>query len=105
VKFGGEKEITVSDGEVNAVVTSKPGLVLNSSESESGKVMLGIALVGRTGVLVDGTVSKFDRISHFKDGIGMSVGRKSEGSVVGIALEDKKTTGVGIVECVVKLAF
>ncbi len=30
VKFGGDKEITIAHGEANAVITSRPGLILNS---------------------------------------------------------------------------
>jgi len=94
IKFGGQKEITVSDGEVNGVVTTKPGFVLNADGNREDKIMLGIALVGRTNVLVDGTVKKFDKITHFKDGIGKVATDDTE-NIVGIALEDKETVGMG----------
>lgn len=61
VKFGGEYEITIADGEANAVVTDKPGLMLNGQDGRDG-IYKGIALVGRTPVKVVGPVSRFDRL-------------------------------------------
>ena len=33
VKFGGEKEMTIADYEANAVITTKPGLILGSEKN------------------------------------------------------------------------
>ena len=60
--FGGEKEITLSkNGVANAIVTTKPGLVLNGDDYP-GKTMVGIALTGTVPVKVIGKVRKFDRL-------------------------------------------
>lgn len=70
VRFGGDKEITIARGEVNAVITSRPGLILNSDRHGCQ-----IALVGRTPVKVVGKVRKFDKIylCPFNDGVGASL--------------------------------
>ncbi len=61
--FGGEKEITLSrNGVANAIVTTKPGLVLNGDEPSKNCIMVGIALTGTVPVKVIGKVKKFDRL-------------------------------------------
>lgn len=71
VRFGGEKEITIAHDEANAVITTNPGLILNSDRHGCQ-----IALVGRTPVNVVGKVKKFDKIylCPFNDGVGASLG-------------------------------
>jgi len=71
VKFGGKNEITeaLPGDTVNAVVTSRPGIVLNNKSVSSEGHMAAIALVGRTPVRVLGPVKKFDNLYLAAPGI------------------------------------
>lgn len=63
VMFGGEKEITLSrNGVANAVVTTKPGLVLNGDEPAKNCHMVGIVLTGTAPVKISRPVRKFDKL-------------------------------------------
>jgi len=100
VTFGGEKEITKATDPfmVHAVVSEKPGFVLNSKVKG-----LPIALCGRVPVLVVGKVSRFDPIYLYKNGIGATA--ETIGDVKGFppiarALKAKDTEEEGLVECV-----
>ena len=98
VQFGGEKEITIATKKVNAVITSEPGFILNSSEENSQ----AIALIGRVPVRVIGKVKKFDKIAlSYIDGVGC-VSNESD-NVIGIALENKDDSDEGLVICSVKI--
>ena len=57
VAFGGENEITIATAEVNAVVSTKPALLMNNEQQGTP-----IALVGRVPVRVIGKVTKFDKL-------------------------------------------
>jgi len=61
VKFGGKYELTIADTEANAVVTTKPGFILNSGIEQVAEDSwpIAVALVGRTPIKVIGKVSKF----------------------------------------------
>ena len=59
VKFGGDKEITIADTQVNAVISSEPGLILNT-QNKTGQA---IALIGRVPVRVIGNCKKFDYLT------------------------------------------
>lgn len=106
VKFGGPKEITIADDEVNAVVTDKPGLILNQSKSKKKDLnKVGIALTGRTPVKVLGQVRKFDKLCLSTiPGVAM---KKSNDNMktIAIAMKDKFADEIDLVECVVKLEF
>lgn len=102
VKFGGNQEITIADGRVNAVVTTKPGFLLNDKDDEK---FLGIALAGRVPVKVVGTARKFDKLVLSEiPGVARVV---EDGQYVkkpvGIVLEDKDDEAVGTVECAVQM--
>lgn len=94
LQFGGEKELTIAHTEVNAVVSEKPGVLMNSGSDGQP-----IALAGRVRVRVNGKVNKFDKIylSHV-DGIGST---NTGGNPIGRALEKKSTNGEGLVLCAV----
>lgn len=96
IKFGGEKEVTIADTEVNGVISTKPGYVLNS-ELKDGQP---IALAGRVPVKIKGKVKKFDRI-YLSDipGIGSVIPR---GIPIARALDNKDYEEIGTVECVTK---
>ena len=102
IKFGGEKEVTIADTEVNGVISTKPGYVLNS-ELKDGQP---IALAGRVPVKVKGKVKKFDLI-YLSDepGIGISKQIIANSIPIGKALVDKDTEDIGLVECVTKFQF
>lgn len=100
VEFGGEAEVTVARKTVNAVVTTKPGVVLNK---DAGKHSVGLALIGRVPVRVIGKVKKFDKIGlSCIPGVGKKV---SFGRHIGIALESSDIEKEKLIECVVQLVL
>lgn len=122
VKFGGEKEITIADTNVNAVITSEPGFILNN-QMISGQA---IALVGRVPVRVIGKCNKFDYLTLSNiPGVATKIFDKLEFSLEGMsqtsntidnsyyslnssniiarALENKNYEDEGLILCVVKL--
>ena len=109
VKFGGEKEITIAHDEANAVITSRPGFILNSDRHGCQ-----IALVGRTPVKVVGKVRKFDKIylCPFNDGVGASLDfiriRQPDyvpDLPIGRSLQLNDDENVKLVECVVRMSL
>ena len=94
VKFGGEKEITIADDEVNAVVSKSP-FELNC-DLEGG---IPIALCGRTPIKVKGKIKKFDRIT-LSDTPGIGCKANSQSIVIGRALESSDDEGIKLIECV-----
>ena len=100
VKFGGEKEITIANDEVNAVITSQPGVLLNS-QMENGQA---IALCGRVPVRTIGKVNKFEYLTLSEiPGVARALEDKEFSmNVIARALEDKETEEEGLVLCVVK---
>ena len=105
VMFGGEKEITLTNGKVcHAIVTSKPGLVLNGGKVKD-KTMVGIALVGTVPVQVVGVVHKFDRLVADEHNLGCARSRKWYEfwkKPIGIAMSGNHN---GLVDCVTKMEF
>ena len=104
VKFGGEKEITAADDVANAVVTAKPGIVINHGAADQ-KFAKGIALAGRTPVKCIGKVSKFDRLTLAEQPGFAKAAADEDSPAIGIALEDLPNDISGVVECVVKMSF
>lgn len=102
--FGGEKEVTVSDGKtVNGIVTTKPGLVLNGDLK--GENVVGLALVGRVPVKICEKVHKFDKVVPSRKFPGYACRRRWYEfwkKPIGIALADSVD---GLVECVTMLRF
>jgi len=104
VELGGNKEITATTSyaseELFGVISTQPGIQLNSGAG-TDKTHPYVAMVGRVPVMVEGTVRKGQRLvsSHIK-GIAISVdtSRLREISVlaiIGRALENKTTDGIG----------
>lgn len=86
VKFGGDKEITIADTEVNAVISSQPGFVLNSGTNNNQ----AIALCGRVPIRVIGKCNKFDYLV-LSDINGVAcVGNNTSNNIVGRALQSKE---------------
>ena len=105
--FGGEKEITLSrNGVANAIVTSKPGLVLNG-ENQPDKIMVGIALTGTVPVKIVGKVKKFDRLVASSTYPGYARTKKWYDffkKPIAVALEDSEAFG-DFVNCITKMEF
>lgn len=101
VMFGGDAEITVAkDGIANAVITDKPGLILNGSGERDG-IYKGIALVGRTPVLAIGPINRFDRLAADPSRPGVACKSDLGGNVVAVALADIPDNEIKLVECAV----
>jgi hypothetical protein len=96
VKIGGDKEVTqtteYADTDVLGVVSEKPGFLMNSKAGDDD-THPAIALAGRVPVLLDGPVSKGDRLvasstpGHARKG---DISEISPFSVIGRALEDSE---------------
>lgn len=120
VKFGGEKEITIANTNVNAVITSEPGFILNT-QMENGQA---IALCGRVPVRVIGKCKKFDYLTLSNiagvatkltnnycftiDGLSLkdeeieTLNFEKMPNIIARALEDKDTEEESLILCVVK---
>lgn len=105
VKFGGQYEITKADVEANAVVTFKPGLILNSNLklSSEQQIPVAIALTGRTPVKVKGKVKKFQNLMLSQTDAGIAIVSDGSRPTIGKALEDKLDDSISLVNCVVNL--
>lgn len=64
LQFGGLRELTLAKTKVNAVVSTKPGFVLNSDQQG-----IPVCLTGRVPVRVIGTVNKFDHLVLASNGV------------------------------------
>ena len=101
VKFGGEYDITVADSECHAVISEKPGYLLDSGLDNS----LPIALSGKTPVRVLGKVKKFDKLVLSDEPGVAKVQETGSERVIGIALESSLIEEEKLVLSVVKLTF
>jgi hypothetical protein len=89
VAFGGDKEVTVSnkdlDVTVAGVVSTNPAYHMNFALE--GEHVAAVALVGRVPCRVTGTVSKGDMMVSNGDGTARSEKNPTFGSVIGKALQ------------------
>lgn len=99
VKFGGEKEITIADTEVNAIVSTK-AFDLNA-RLKGGTV---IALCGRVPTKVIGKIQKFDKIM-LSNNPGIACKWDGKSRVIGRALESSDNVDVKLVECVTRFSL
>jgi len=83
------------EGFVAGVVSTQPAYLMNS-ELENG---IAVALAGRVPVLIKDSVQKGQPV--YAQSAGYAVA--GTGALVGIALETKTTTGLGLVECLLKI--
>lgn len=97
IKFGGEKDITIADDEVNGVISDKPGFLLDYKLEDS----LPVALAGKTPIRIIGKVNKFDRITLSEI---PGVGKVAEVGdiVIARALESSDNEEEKLVNCVTK---
>jgi len=98
VSIGGPMEITICGlGDYPAgVISTDPAYLMNSNLTAG----LPVALVGRVPVRVFGSVKKGQLV--YSDIMGRA-SKNSEGSLVGISLEDNADEGEKLVECMLKL--
>ena len=100
IKFGGEKDITIANDEVNGVISKKPGFLLDAHLEDS----LPVALVGKTPVRIIGKVNKFDKIALSEiPGVGR-VAKEGE-RVIARALESSDNEEEKLVNCVTKFTL
>ena len=105
-KEADNKEITVSNGHTcHAIVTTKPGLVLNADEFADKPNMVGIVLVGTVPVNVCDDVRKFDKLVPSTKYRGYARRKRWYDffkKPIGIAMADRKG---GQVQCMTKMEF
>jgi hypothetical protein len=108
VEIGGSAEITAVGAdlseEVFGVISTNAAYLMNSGAG-SNITHPPVAVQGRVPVKVTGTVRKGDRLVSAGNGVARA-GKRSEitaWNVIGRALENKTTPGLGVVEAVVKL--
>ena len=93
LQFGGPKELTLAKSRVNAVVSSKPGFVLNSEQQGTA-----VCLTGRVPVRVIGAVNKFDHLVLASSGVATV--DNMDDSYFATALEDNLEETEKLVLCV-----
>jgi len=105
VRLGGEMEITKTvkayDDEVFGIISTAPGFLLNS-KMKLAENAYPVALKGRVPCLVTGTVRKGQRIvSSEVQGVGMATDEYNPINIIGRALDNKTSDGIGAVEVAV----
>lgn len=96
VKFGGNKEITLADTEVNAIVSTK-AFELNACLKDG----IAIALCGRVPAKIKGKIEKFDKVM-LSDTPGIACKWDGVSRVIGRALESNLDEDIKLVECVTR---
>lgn len=107
IKFGGIKEITVADIDANGVISTAPGLTLNTRK-HMGKKELPVAMVGRVPVRVTGRVRKFDRLVLSEiEGVAKVYNPDTDQhkTVIAVALKSKLRGEEGLVLCSTRFKF
>lgn len=104
VEFGGNKEVTIAINDCNAVVSSNPGVILNSENDFDHPCKL--ALVGRVPVRVIGKCDKFSYLQLSETpGVARVIPEDdfNFSNVIAKTLESKDSDEEGLVLCVVKV--
>jgi len=109
VMLGGAQEITETDSEMTdtvfGVISTMPAYAMNTGAGNNESHPF-VAMTGRTPVRVTGQVSKGQRlVSSNVKGTARAVSNTDSINpfhVIGRALEDKTTDGIGLVNCVVR---
>lgn len=104
--FGGSNEVTISQAshsvKVAGVVSTNPAYIMNSLQA--GANVIQLALLGRVPCRVVGPIRKGDRlVSSAIPGVAqsMDVDYYEPGCVIGKALENYDSNGIGTIEVVV----
>ena len=104
VEFGGTEEVQLCDTRnstrIAGIVSTDPAYVMNEKTGQSVPRVL-VALIGRVPCKVYGTCAKGDMMVSAGGGYAMVNNSPAMGTVIGKALEDKTTTGIGTIEIVV----
>ena len=102
VCFGGSNEITTSSEDhtpmVAGVISTQPAYLMNAISAG-----LPVALSGRVPCLVQGPVSKGDRLVNIAPGVAgrLDVTKYVPGCVIGHALNDNESTQIKLIEVVI----
>jgi hypothetical protein len=104
VVFGGDKEVTVTnrfnDHRIAGVVSTNPAYLMNSHMDVD--TTCAVAMTGRVPCKVLGLVEKGDiLVASAKPGYAIVNNDAAAGRIIGKALENKETSGNGIIEVVV----
>lgn len=108
VEMGGEKEITAVQYELSedvfGVVSTTAGYLMNATAGDDN-THPAIAVGGRVKVKVDGLVKKGQRLVAAGKGFARAAkpGEATAFNIIGRALENKTTVGMGVVEAFVKI--
>jgi hypothetical protein len=108
VSLGGDKEITMTTEELSedvfGVISTQPGLMMNSNAGPN-ETHPHVALVGRVPVKVIGKVKKGDRLVSAGNGFARAALKHelTAFNVIGRAIENKDTSGEGLIEATVKM--
>lgn len=108
VALGGAKEITAVQYELSedvfGVISNSAAYLMNAGAGND-ETHPAVAVSGRVQVKVMGAVKKGDRLVSAGEGVARSakVGEASPFNVIGRALEDKSTDGIGYVEAFVAI--
>lgn len=102
LQFGGINEVTLAKTKANAVVSTKPGLLINSNDTV--EYPTAVALVGKVPVRVIGTCQKFDKI-ELSDIPGVAIKSSLQKEVIGVCLQNKPEEEESLILCAVRLTF
>ena len=109
VMLGGVAEITAAmddaSDEVFGVISTRPAHLMNNQDGYTDQTHPPVAMTGRVPVRVTGTVKKGDRLISAGNGVARAAksGEYTAFNTIGRSLENKTTTGEGVVEATVKL--
>lgn len=109
VMLGGVNEITAAmtdaSDEVFGVISTRPAHLMNNQDGYTDQTHPPVAMTGRVPVRVTGTVKKGDRLISAGNGVARAAkkGEYTAFNTIGRSLENKTTTGEGVVEATVKL--
>lgn len=102
-KYGCVKKAEAYSRKVVGIVSERYGMCLDADEEEiKSGAKTAVGLVGKVPVKVVGKVSAGDFIISSGEGIGIATRKHFVGSIVGKALEDKDTYGLGSVLCLIQ---
>lgn len=108
VSLGGINEITITTDDLSesvfGVISTQPAYLMNAGAG-SADTHPPVAVNGRVPVNVTGIIKKGDRLVSAGSGLARSAqpGEATAFNVIGRSLENKDTTGIGVVEAIVKL--
>lgn len=101
-RYGCVKKADSHSRKIVGVVSDRYGMCLDADEDElSSGSKVAVGLLGKVPVNVAGKVQAGDFIVSSGDGVGMVTRTYSPGTIVGKALEDKDTYGLGQVLCLI----